>query len=225
MSWFGRRGPDPDGFWELRRDLSGTVRVLAGQAEAVLQFKASSNYLMDTFRFQRPDMTTAAPVSSRTRRSASCQEQTARGYPTGSFFCPPEGMTDCTLSEYPPEPGQGRTQDGSYLRFLCIPNGSARPDISVEVSVPERAWTSQRTPFDRGLVAYVNYIFGEQMEASVQTHPQGNYAATFRVHLLLDAPAASDRELEWRASATLRGVAGSSPEVPADARLELAALP
>jgi hypothetical protein len=222
MRFFGiDTSPSPDKlFWEMSKELQGTVKLTAAQPQATLTFRLTSSYQVDAFRFQRPDLTVLPFESSRTKRDPLCREATSRGYSTGSFNCPPVQHGDAVASiDYPPKSGQVTTQDGDFLSFLSIPAGTANPGLRVQAAQVEANWRGESVPFDHGLIQYVSSIYGYS-GAGALTQPVGNYVSTFRVTLGSDALTA-DREVAWRAIANIRGVWGTKTEAPADARLTL----
>ena len=224
MRFFGSDpSPSPDQFWELTRELHGTAKLTAAAPRAVVTIRLSSTYQVDAFRFQRPDLAVLPFESSSTRRDPLCIEATSRGYSTGSFYCPPVQHGDAVAStDYPPRSGQPKTKDGSYLSFLSIPKGSANPGLRVQAAQLETNWKGEAAPFDRGLVQYVSSIYGHSL-AGAATQPAGSYISTFRVTLTGEGVTA-DREVSWKAIANLRGMWGTKPEVPPDAKLEMVEL-
>lgn len=227
LSMFGSKSssaPSPDAFWELTRELRGTVRLSAAAPQATVTVRIASSYQLDAFRFQRPDLTVVPFQHSRSQRDPLCIAGTSGGYPNGLFYCPPIGHSECVAStDYPPAPGQPTTQDGSHLVFLCIPNGSAQPDIRVEALHLETQRKVEPAPFDRGLVQYVNWLYGYSL-AGAATQPVGNYLSTFRVTVTATDSTKGERGIAWRALANIRGMWGTPTAAPPDARLEITEL-
>ncbi len=224
FGWSSQPGNDPDAFWELAQETGGALALTAAAPEATVTLRVESSYQIDNFRFQRPDLTVVEFESSSTNRDPLCVAASSRGYSTGSFHCPPIGHTDCIASsDYPPRPGQRKTQDGTFLSYLCIPNGTARPDLMVQASLVETEWMSEPRRFDYGLSQYVNDLYGYSQAGSA-TQPVGSYVSTFRIKLAQGEPAKGDRVVQWKAIANIRGMWGTPTAVPSDARLKITQL-